>query len=126
MTKILQKTKIDILGSTWIIEETDKSGDSFGDTTTHTRTIQIFNSAHIDTVQPIASTKLHECMHAILKQSGTSELLNEQFEEAIITAIEIGLYPLIQLGLFNEKTKKEKSKTKSKSKRRSRRSRKSS
>lgn len=129
MSKILTKTKIDILGTKWALHEIDYpdyESEDFGDCLPHIKTVRIFRSHHDRYGRSTTSTKLHESIHAILKQSGASELLSETIEETIVTAIEHGIFPLIQSGMFNEKTiKKEESETKPKSKRRPRRSRKS-
>lgn len=39
---------------------------------------------------------LHECVHAILHISGLTNLVTDQIEEAIVTAIENGLYPIMR------------------------------
>lgn len=44
----------------------------------------------------IHSTFLHEILHAILFISGHNETLEHEQEEAIIRAIEHGLYPILE------------------------------
>lgn len=46
---------------------------------------------YISTKSDIPSTLLHECCHAVLKISGVGNMLSEKTEEAIVSAMEVGL-----------------------------------
>lgn len=102
------KPTIQILGTTWTLSRGSHTEDDlrcFGETDTHDRSIALFTRPHEDypTRGPVEQTLLHEVLHAILHVSGTSNLLPGGTEEAVVTALEHGLWPLMQSGLFKPK-----------------------
>ena len=66
--------------------------DNHGDCDHIKRTIRISTSYPLDQQW---ATLYHECTHMVLGLTGLSELLTDNLEEAVVVAIENGLYPLI-------------------------------
>ncbi len=48
-------------------------------------------------------TLLHEILHAVLELSGQNQSLRDKQEEAIVRALENGLYGLVALSIYNPK-----------------------
>lgn len=94
--------KVDILGVPFtVIRSTKKMPDEkdHGETVVLDRRIYL-NPTVNKTPDEMASTLLHEVIHAILGISGQDQLFKEDQEEGVVTALEHGLYPLIQRGVF--------------------------
>lgn len=109
MKKPTLPKEVIILGRKWTIkveEQYDEEPDTFGATDDNEMVITLYTNPHEDYPQrgTIKSTFFHECLHAALKSSGTGALLNEPNndgrEEALVTALEHALWPLIEQGLF--------------------------
>lgn len=79
----------DTAGEPW------KKGDDkeFGETDIHNHKIALNPDQSADQLQ---STRLHECIHAILQISGLNNMMDDKLEEAIVQAIEHGLAPLVR------------------------------
>jgi hypothetical protein len=98
----LPKT-LTILGQRWTLTRTNydpKDMECFGETDTILKNITLFEETIKKFGESEQSTLFHECMHACLSTSGLSALLNEKQEEALVIALENGLYPLVKSGLF--------------------------
>ena len=78
---------INILGQTWSIQY--RPIEELGICDNENKTL-IINPKQDKTEQE--STELHEALHAILCVSGVSSVLTDEIEEAVVTAIENGLY----------------------------------
>lgn len=79
--------KVTILGKEIkIIYKIDDNSGLMGEYDPKTKTITIVDHPDFE------STLFHECGHACLDISGISRLLKENIEEAIIAAIENGLF----------------------------------
>ena len=87
---------IQLLGHTIHIttEEARRLPDAAGAYTPDTRTIWL-DYNHPDPV--MVSTLFHELLHAVLDITGHSARLDADTEEALVTAIENGLGPLVGL-----------------------------
>lgn len=53
-------------------------------------------SSSLVDIDEVRSTLLHESMHAILHVTGHSERFRNNDEEALVWALETGLYPLLE------------------------------
>lgn len=102
--------KVQILGKTWQVRvapaaDDDKPEDepTYGQTVTSDGIITLFTEPHLSHTfkGPMASTLFHECCHAALETSGVTSLLTDAQEECIIRALEEGIWPLIERGVFN-------------------------
>lgn len=69
-----------------------EDGD-FGDYSSKDYLIRLNSS--LSSIDDIRSTLLHESMHAILHMTGHSQRLEVNDEEAIVWALEHGLYPIL-------------------------------
>ena len=67
----------------------------YGDTDKGRKRIRI-DLANNRGLTDLKSTLLHECLHAILAQSGIDNMLTDEVEEAIVVALEHGLSPLVE------------------------------
>ena len=102
MARARQPRKVDILGVQFsVIKSTKKMPDA----TDHGETVVVERRIYLNpmvnkTPDDMASTFLHEVIHAILGVSGQDSLIKEDHEEGLVTALEHGLYPLIKQGVF--------------------------
>jgi len=102
MARARQPRKVDILGVQFsVIQSTKKMPDA----TDHGETVVVERRIYLNptvnkTPDDMASTFLHEVIHAILGVSGQDSLIKEDHEEGLVTALEHGLYPLIKQGVF--------------------------
>lgn len=101
--------QITLLGQTWrvLIEERDEDDPRcFGATDLYARTITLYTEPHERYPQrgTIQATLFHEATHAALASSGAGALLgdgeDDGAEEALVTALEHALFPLIAQGIF--------------------------
>lgn len=77
----------------------------FGATDPYGQTITLYLDPHEDFPQrgSVQATLFHECIHAALQSSGAGALLGPEEsgkEEALVTALEHALWPLIEKGIF--------------------------
>lgn len=94
------RKSIPILGRRYSLHyhENIKTSDGeniFGDTDKNKKCIRI-DLKHCKAESDLKDTVLHECIHAILAQSGIDNLLTDEVEEAIVVAIEHGLSALVE------------------------------
>ena len=75
--------------------KTDDAANVFGDTDKDKKRIRV-DLSNCKTAALVKCTLLHECIHAVLAQSGLDNLLTDEVEEAIVRAIEHGLTPLVE------------------------------
>lgn len=106
MTKLAipKNTTVEIMGHTWEVvyeEYSEEDMRTFGETDHYLRTITIYLRPHRDYPArgPLAQTLLHECMHAALNSSGVTHSISKE-EEAVVTALEHALWPLVNTGVF--------------------------
>lgn len=91
---------IPIMGQKYNVEyyasiRTEDKEEVYGDTDKGKKRIRIdLNNNKKPT--DLRSTLLHECLHAILAQSGIDNLLTDEVEETIVVAIEHGLDSLVE------------------------------
>jgi hypothetical protein len=71
---------------------------TWGDSDIETRTIRLSRTANT-TVAQAQRTLLHEVLHAILGVTGQTARLGFEGEEDLVTALERGLCPLVELKL---------------------------
>lgn len=92
---------VTVLGQVYDIEYTDglDAGD-YGETCSRSKKIRV-NSRMPAKEQE--STLFHELCHAVLGASGVSHTLTEGQEEAIVTALEHGLWPIVKRSLNKRK-----------------------
>lgn len=94
------KKSVPVMGQKYSIEyydniKTDDKEDVYGDTDKGKKRIRI-DLSNNKSQSLVRSTLLHEVLHAILSQSGLDNLLTDEVEEAIVVAIEHGLFPLVE------------------------------
>ncbi len=99
-SKPTTKRTIPIMGQKYSIEyhaniKTDDKDEVYGDTDKGRKRIRI-DLANNRGLADLKSTLLHECLHAILAQSGIDNMLTDEVEEAIVVALEHGLSPLVE------------------------------
>lgn len=70
------------------------SDDDFGEWDPETFTVSISRSKHTDATK-VWHTVWHELSHAALELSGWGKMLTEKQEEAVVTALEYALVPLM-------------------------------
>lgn len=104
-----KRRKIDILGVSFTLVKNVKKmpdKDDHGETNIIDRRIYL-NPIKNKTHDEMASTLLHEVIHAILGVSGQDKFINEEHEEGLVTVLEHGLYPLIKQGIFTKEKENE-------------------
>ena len=101
------KKALKILGQTWHVKVEKQDDDDvrcFGETDVYARVITIYSEPHKKYPQRGSwqSTLFHEAIHAALASSGAGAFVKEEDgrEEALVTALEHALWPLIEQGVF--------------------------
>lgn len=104
MTKLPKSVRI--AGQKWTLHLESHSEDDlrlFGETDDHELTITLFTRPHKDYPKrgTIQATLFHECLHAALHSTGMTAMIgDDDKEEALVTALENAMWPLVQSGLF--------------------------
>ena len=83
-----------IFGTTYSVEYypllEDSDGNNYGETQCHEKAIKV-SLIHNDNKKKLQSTLFHEIIHGVLGESGLTEVLDSNTEEAIVVALENAL-----------------------------------
>jgi hypothetical protein len=94
---------VSVAGQSWkvIVKAEGSVPDDYGETDWNTRTIYLYTAPHKKHGQNMQATFFHELLHAALASTGVDNILGgDREEEAIVTALENALWPLIESGLL--------------------------
>lgn len=95
--------QVRVAGQIWRITVKPRNEDGdYGECDRNERTIYLYSEPHSKYGQDMKSTLLHELCHAALTATGATHICGgEDKEEAIVSALELVLWPLIDKGLFS-------------------------
>lgn len=112
MTKPHKLTRIGVMGTTYRLswsgaDLTPEAIGSWGETCSERKRITVNEEKHLAEGMSPEGTLLHECIHAVLGESGHTEYFDEKQEEGLVRALEAGLHPiicrLVKAGYFRTK-----------------------
>jgi len=95
---VKKKGSVLVMGASYSVEYFDLIEDSdhtYGDTDGHEKRIRI-STVRNNTKNKLKTTLLHEITHAVLAESGLTQILGDATEEAVVCAIENGLGRLVE------------------------------
>lgn len=96
-----------VRGTDWEVHEDSfdpEDADTVGYTDVRDQSVTVYTEAlkKFPKQGPARKVLLHESVHISLIAAGLDELLGEKMDEAVCRAVEEGLWPLIQAGVFQE------------------------